>query len=102
MKRLLFIISFLFISKVQSQSLKQQDKMLHLGATYVISSITSSIVYNSTHDRKKAFFYGLGASIAIGGFKEIYDIKHGDSNWDDMAANLVGGSMGSFIVILKF
>ena len=80
----------------------EQDKLLHMGGCYVISSTTASIVYNITEDRKKAFIYGISSAVIIGGIKEIYDINHGDSNWADMRANVVGGTLGAFTVTVRF
>ena len=79
-----------------------QDKLLHMGGCYVISATTASLVYNITEDRKKAFVYGMLSSVIIGGIKEIYDINHGDSNWADMRANVVGGTLGAFTVTVRF
>ena len=79
-----------------------QDKLLHMGGCYVISATTASIVYNITENRKKAFVYGVLSSVIIGGIKEIYDINHGDSNWGDMGANVVGATLGASVVIVRF
>ena len=79
-----------------------QDKLLHMGGCYVISSTTASIVYNITENRKKAFIYGVLSSVIIGGIKELYDINYGDSNWADMRANVVGGTVGAFTVTVRF
>jgi len=79
-----------------------QDKLLHAGGCYVISTTTASIVYNITESRKKAFIYGTLSSVVIGGIKELHDIKHGDSNWHDMGANVVGGTLGAFTVTVRF
>ena len=79
-----------------------QDKLLHAGGCYVISATTASIVYNITENRKKAFIYGVLSSVVIGGIKELYDIKHGDSSWGDMGANVVGGTLGAFTVTVRF
>ena len=79
-----------------------QDKLLHAGGCYVISATTASLVYNITENRKKAFIYGTLSSVIIGGIKEIYDINHGDSNWADMRANVVGGTLGAFTVTVRF
>ena len=79
-----------------------QDKLLHAGGCYVISATTASLVYNITEDRKKAFIYGLSSAIIVGGVKEIYDIKCGDSDWGDMGANVVGGTLGAFTVTVRF
>ena len=79
-----------------------QDKLLHMGGCYVISSTTASIVYNMTENRKKAFIYGVLSSVIIGGIKEIHDINHGDSNWADMGANVIGGTLGALVVTVRF
>jgi len=101
MKRILVFL--LFINYLcTGQSVIPQDKLLHAGGCYVISSTTSSIVYNITENRKKAFIYGVLSSVVIGGIKEVYDIKHGDSSWGDMGANVVGGTLGSFSIVVRF
>ena len=79
-----------------------QDKLLHMGGCYVISATTASLVYNITENRKKAFVYGVLSSVIIGGIKELHDINHGDSNWADMRANVVGGMLGAFTVTVRF
>ena len=79
-----------------------QDKLLHAGGCYVISATTASIVYNITENRKKAFIYGVLSAVVIGGIKEIHDINHGDSSWGDMGANVVGGTLGSFSIVVRF
>jgi len=79
-----------------------QDKLLHAGGCYVISATTASLVYNITENRKKSFMYGVLSAVIVGGIKEIHDIKHGDSNWADMGANVVGGTLGAFTVTVRF
>ena len=79
-----------------------QDKLLHMGGCYVISATTASLVYNITENRKKAFIYGVLSSVIIGGIKELHDINHGDSNWADMRANVVGGTLGALVVTVRF
>ena len=79
-----------------------QDKLLHAGGCYVISSTTASLVYNMTENRKKAFIYGVASAVIIGGIKEIHDINHGDSNWADMGANVIGGTLGALTVTIRF
>ena len=100
--RLLIIILLFINTTCVSQSIIPQDKLLHAGGCYVISSTTSSIVYNITENRKKAFIYGVLSSVVIGGIKELYDINHGDSSWGDMGANVVGGTLGSFSIVVRF
>jgi len=105
--KLLLLFLLLFSTPCLGQSFLDpitipQDKLLHTGGCYVISATTASIVYNMTENRKKAFIYGLSSAIIVGGVKEIYDIKCGDSNWGDMGANVVGGTLGAFTITIRF
>jgi len=105
--KLLLLFLLLFSTPCLGQSCLDpikipQDKLLHTGGCYIISATTASIVYNITENRKKAFIYGLSSAIIVGGVKEIYDIKCGDSNWGDMGANVVGGTLGAFTITIRF
>ena len=104
MKRiLLFILLLAFSYPCMGQSrIIPNDKLIHMGGCYAIGATTSSLVYNITEDRKKAFIYGFLTSIIVGGAKEIYDIKHGDPDWGDYACDAVGGALGSFTVVVRF
>jgi len=46
--------------------------------------------------------YGILTSVVVGGLKELHDRDHGDSDWNDMGANIVGGTLGSIVVVIKF
>jgi len=89
----LLLIALLITSNVCAQ-LVPQDKLLHLGGSYVISSTISAVVYNKTNDKKKAILIGLCAAVLAGSIKEIYDIKHGQPEWSDLAADAVGSVLG--------
>ena len=80
----------------------KDDKLLHMGGCYVLSSVTTSLIYNKTNDKKKAVTYGILTTMAIGSIKEIHDIKHGDSTWGDMGANLAGATLGVLTVKINF
>jgi len=71
-----------------------EDKQLHIGACYIVSSLTSAIVYKKTKDKKKATVYGIGIAMLAGVVKEVYDIKHGHSDINDILANTIGSSLG--------
>ena len=74
------------------------DKQLHVGGSYIISSTVAAIVYNKTRNKKRALLSGLGISLLIGAGKEMYDIKNGDSSWNDMLANTIGTTMGAVTI----
>ena len=82
-----------FISKVRGFALAQ-DKQLHMGACYAVSSFTSALVYKKTKDKTKATVYGFGVAMLAGVIKEIHDINHGNSDVNDILANTIGSSLG--------
>ena len=92
MIKLFWIVLF-----ITSQAISQvipNDKLLHMGGSYVISSSVASIVYNKTENKKKALVYGLTTSLIVGVAKEAWDIKHGDPDIKDIAADFFGASLG--------
>ena len=88
------LIIFFMITNVVSAQIVQQDKLLHAGGCYVISSSVAALVYNKTNDKKKSLIYGFGVSVLAGVAKEVYDIKCGDPDVKDIAADIVGASLG--------
>ena len=81
------------ISKIQKFTLAQ-DKQLHIGACYVISSFTSALVYRKTKHKNKSAVYGFGVAMLAGIMKEVHDINHGNSDINDILANTIGSSLG--------
>jgi len=84
----------LFINLTARAQMLKNDKLLHIGGSYIMSSAVSAIVYNKTENKNQALISGLAFSLLIGAGKEIYDKKHGDSNWNDMFANTLGATLG--------
>jgi len=94
----------ILIMLISSHSLAQiipEDKLLHLSATYVISSTTTSLV-SYKYPKKQAFWIGVAAGTLVGVGKELYDIKHGNPEWGDLGADVVGALLGSFTVTIRF
>ena len=102
------IIGLLLISiSCNAQSLNEvlslhQDKQLHIGYTYIISSATTSYVLKKTGNKRKAIFIGIGTGMAIGIGKEIYDARNGSAEKGDLIADLVGSTLGSIVVTIPF
>ena len=100
MKYLIILILFLNIS-LSAKDLrlyKYEDKQLHLGATYVISSVTTAYVFKKTQDKKRAMWIGFGVGMGVGIAKELYDIEHGNPETGDLIADVVGSALGSFVI----
>ena len=92
MIKLFWII--LLINLTARAQMLQNDKLLHMGGSYVISSAVSSVVYNKTKNKKCSLLSGFAVSMVVGAGKEIYDRKHGNPDWNDMLANTVGATLG--------
>jgi hypothetical protein len=71
-----------------------KDKQLHMGTCYVISSLTSALVYKKTKNKMKASICGFSIAMLAGTVKEMCDINHGDSDMNDILANSIGSSLG--------
>ncbi len=98
--RYLIILLFLNMSLNAKDIRLQEDKQLHLGATYVISSATTAFVYNKTKDKKRARWIGFGVGVTVGIAKEIYDIEHGNPETGDLIADVIGSALGSFVITI--
>ena len=88
------LIIFFIITNIVSAQIVQQDKLLHASGCYVVSSSVAALVYDKTNDKKKSLMYGFGVSVLMGVAKEVYDIKCGDPDVKDIAADIVGASLG--------
>jgi len=82
------------ITNIASAQFIQRDKLLHAGGCYAISSSVSALVYNKTKEKNKALMCGFISSIAVGVAKELYDVKHGNPDIKDIAADVVGAGLG--------
>tara|TARA_R100001510_G_C7464558_1_gene83587 strand:- start:210 stop:512 length:303 start_codon:yes stop_codon:yes gene_type:complete len=92
MIKLFWII--LLINLTARAQMLQNDKLLHMGGSYVISSTVAALVYDKTKNKKCSLLSGFAISMFIGAGKEIYDRKHGNPDWNDMLANTVGATLG--------
>ena len=88
------LIIFFMITNIVSAQIVQQDKLLHAGGCYVISSSVAAVVYNKTNHRNKSLLYGFGIGVLIGVAKEIHDINYGHPDINDIAADVVGAGLG--------
>ena len=97
------VIAILLISTgLSAQDLTPTDMQLHIGATYIISSATTSYVLKKTKDKKKAILIGIGVGLAVGVAKEFHDSRTGHVQNKDLLGNLVGSVLGSIVVTIPF
>lgn len=97
MKKLITLLFFFFIGShlCNAQFISTDDK-LHFGAGAVLSSATYTLVYLTTKNSKKAFWYSLGASFVAGLAKEAIDAGQ-DERFDtgELVATTLGGLTAS-------
>ncbi|WP_299547722.1 hypothetical protein [Seonamhaeicola sp.] len=101
MKVLVTVLILSFTGLCQAQFISN-DGEYHFAAGAVISAGTYAIVYATTKDKKKAFWYGLGASTLAGITKEVIDSGKELNRFDagDMAATSLGGLTASVTLSL--
>lgn len=105
--RTLILAITLLCTNVTAQSLNEvlslhQDKQLHIGYTYIISSATTSYVLKRTNNKKKAILIGIGVGVTVGVAKELYDAKYGYAQTGDLIADIIGATAGSIVVTIPF
>ena len=82
--------------------LASTDKQLHMAGCFMISSWTTSYVYNRTADKRKAIVIGFGAGMVAGIAKEVSDIQYGNPDWADIAADVIGSGLGAVSITFTF
>lgn len=91
------IIVLLFIFFIGTKTCNAQfisgDDMKQFGAGALISGSTYAIVYTATKNKKKAFWYSLGASTLAGFAKETLDSSRFNTKLDtgEALATSLGG-----------
>jgi len=107
MKKMLCSVLLALTVQLNAQSsipefFSSADKQLHMGGCYVISSMTTALVYKRTANKRKSVLIGLGTGIALGVAKELYDIKYGNPELGDIAADAIGAGLGVLCVRITF
>ena len=92
------ILAILLIS-TSAHAFEPTDVQLHIGATYIISSVATSYMLNKTCDKQKAIMFGIGVGLAAGVIKELADKRIQNK---DLAGNLLGSIAGSIVVTIPF
>lgn len=101
MRSIIVILTLVFFSTSKAQTISADDK-LHFGAGALISATTYTVVYTTTKDKKKAFWYSLGASALAGLAKEVYDSGKENNRFDtgEWGATTLGGLTASATISL--
>ena len=97
-----FFLLFFMGNSTSHAQLISTDDQLHFGAGAFISGATYAVVYSATKNKRKAFWYGLGASVLAGLGKEVYDGTQENNKFDtgELVATSLGGFTTGFIINL--
>ena len=104
MKYLTILLILLFSTDLNARTLDLytfDDKQLHIGATYMISSVTTAYVFKKTQNKKKAIWIGFGVGMGVGVAKELYDIEHGNCEVGDLVADVIGSTLGCLVITIR-
>ncbi|MDO5970996.1 hypothetical protein Q4Q35_14405 [Flavivirga aquimarina] len=101
MKTIIITLVLSFTGLCHAQFISTDDK-LHFGAGALISATTYTVVYTTTKDKKKAFWFSLGASALAGLAKEVYDSNKELNRFDtgELVATSLGGLTASTTISL--
>ena len=78
------------------------DKLLHMGACYVIGASSTSITYHYTKNKKTSILVGAASVLIVGTAKELWDVNNGHADPEDLLADVIGGTLGIFTVKINF
>ena len=80
--------------EAQALNFTEQDKQLHLGASFLISSVTYATFAQAGFSHPGATVTSILLTLAVGAAKESRDVR-----WDskDMQANLLGAAIAPIL-----
>ena len=84
--------------------LSQDDKIMHIGVSVITGMAGNAFCYQELgFTEVQSWWCGIGTALVIGGMKEWYDSNHGGRfDWEDMAANGVGGTIGTSFLYYRY
>tara|TARA_X000001382_G_C3018384_1_gene130797 strand:- start:105 stop:407 length:303 start_codon:yes stop_codon:yes gene_type:complete len=89
----LFCLTLLITTIMSAQI--QNDNLIHVGGSYIISSMTAAVIYNKTKNKKKALICGLVVSLVLGAGKEVHDNRLSTKDTcTDLISNTIGSTLG--------
>lgn len=83
-----------------------EDKVIHYLVSLLIADYTTIILWAVTPNETRYIFFSailaLMFTYAIGGFKEVYDDRHGGFfDWKDVKADVLGGVSGVILAVIN-
>ena len=90
------IIALLICISSAGQTIPR-DKIMHFSSCYIISA-TSTTFLSYKYTKNEAAWIGFGIGATVGISKEIYDMKWGHSDENDLYADILGAALGSITI----
>jgi len=90
------VIALLICVSSMGQTIPR-DKLMHFSSCFMISSTTTTLLsYKYTKNEAAWIGFGIGATVGIS--KEIYDMRYGHSDENDLYVDILGAALGSIVI----
>ena len=101
MKRIciILLIILLMCTSCMGQT-TPHDKLMHFSSCYIISAKSTEFLSHK-YEKNEAAWIGFGIGATVGISKEIYDMRYGDSDENDLYADILGAAMGSIVIRIR-
>jgi len=76
------------------------DKLMHFSSCYIISAKSTEFLSHK-YEKNEAAWIGFGIGATVGISKEIYDMRYGHSDENDLYADILGAAMGSIVIRIR-
>jgi len=93
------IVALLICVSTMGQTIPH-DKVMHFSSCYIISA-TSTEFLSYKYTKNEAAWIGFGIGATVGISKEIYDMRYGHSDENDLYADLLGAAIGSIVIRIR-
>jgi len=93
------IVALLICVSTMGQTIPH-DKVMHFSSCYIISA-TSTEFLSYKYTKNEAAWIGFGVGATVGISKEIYDMRYGHSDENDLYADLLGAAIGSIVIRIR-
>ena len=90
------IVALLICVSTMGQTISH-DKVMHFSSCYIISA-TSTEFLSYKYTKNEAAWIGFGIGATVGISKEIYDMRYGHSDENDLYADILGAALGSIVI----
>ena len=78
-----------------------RDKLYHFTASGIIGAGSTAIAENNGGSEEDSIVIGISVTFGVGASKEFYDLALKETywSWKDLIWDIVGGALGSYVVV---